>query len=72
MVANRVTIAGQHIADHQEHKTDVSRRAEAWCGKANILWDTPGLGKPRRALDSVGLRLGMSGVQGCAACYAAW
>ncbi|MHA6903330.1 transglycosylase SLT domain-containing protein (plasmid) [Ralstonia syzygii subsp. celebesensis] len=55
---------GQHIADHQEHKTDVSRRAEAWYGKANILWDTPGLGKLRRALDSVGLRLGMSDSKG--------
>ena len=55
---------GQHIADHQEHKTDVSRRAEAWYGKSNILWDTPGLGKLRRALDSVGLRLGMSESKG--------
>lgn len=55
---------GQHIADHSEHKTDVSRRAEAWYGKSNILWDTPGLGKLRRALDSVGLRLGMSESKG--------
>ncbi|MHA6907375.1 transglycosylase SLT domain-containing protein [Ralstonia pseudosolanacearum] len=55
---------GQHIADHNELKTDVSRRAEAWYGKSNILWDTPGLGKLRRALDSVGLRLGMSESKG--------
>lgn len=55
---------GQHIADHKELKTDVSRRAEAWYGKSNILWDTPGLGKLRRALDSVGLRLGMSDSKG--------
>lgn len=55
---------GQHIAVHSEHKTDVSRRAEAWYGKSNILWGTPGLGKLRRALDSVGLRLGMSESKG--------